>query len=292
MAAVLVGISPSAKSPTTTGWTKSDSNLVLFGLCLKGLPVDSQIKLSLASGFSRLALDRFDTAQLAQLERSPFLIRKQFRVDAAMWWNDLNQEIDPTWLDTALIRSHRLGITVWMVAVGRKSDPRAFERALERYSQVAQACRKMEVPLVIYPHAGRVLETVEETLPMLDSLRARGFPEVRTSFHLCHELKAGNEFRIAQILSRALPRLGMVSISGASPGLLSYTHAGWDRLIQPLDRGVYDLEAFGRILDSVDYRGPMVLHTFGLPVPGGQDYDDHLRRSKSVWSALHRKISD
>ena len=64
------------------------------------------------------------------------------------------------------------------------------------------------------------------------------------------------------VLRAALPRLMFVTISGADTG--DTKAMGWDRLIQPLDAGTYDLGAFVRTLRTVGYTGPVGFQGYNI----------------------------
>jgi sugar phosphate isomerase/epimerase len=84
------------------------------------------------------------------------------------------------------------------------------------------------------------------------------------------------------LLERALPRLWAVSINGAD----EFDSApGWERYIQPLDRGSFDIATFLRTLDEIGYRGPVGLQCFGI----GGDAREHLARSMTKWKELQRR---
>jgi sugar phosphate isomerase/epimerase len=71
--------------------------------------------------------------------------------------------------------------------------------------------------------------------------------------------------------------LMFVSISGADTG--DTRAMGWDRLIQPLDAGSYDLGAFLRTLRTVGYTGPVGFQ--GYNIKG--EPRDILARSIAAW---------
>jgi len=98
------------------------------------------------------------------------------------------------------------------------------------------------------------------------------------TFNLCHWLKVeGADRDPVPVLRAALPRLMFVSISGADTG--DTRTMGWDRLIQPLDAGSYDLGAFLRTLRTVGYTGAVGFQ--GYNIKG--EPRDILARSIAAW---------
>ena len=102
------------------------------------------------------------------------------------------------------------------------------------------------------------------------------------TFNLCHWLKVeGADRDPVPVLRAALPRLMFVSISGADTG--DTRAMSWDRLIQPLDAGSYDLGAFLRTLRTVGYTGPVGFQ--GYNIKG--EPRDILARSIAAWRTFN-----
>jgi sugar phosphate isomerase/epimerase len=83
-------------------------------------------------------------------------------------------------------------------------------------------------------------------------------------------------------LELALPHLFMVTINGADP-----QGKDWDRLIQPLDRGTFDMYGFLKTLKELGYTGPIGLQGYGVK---GDPYEN-LKRSMEAWRALSERIA-
>lgn len=60
----------------------------------------------------------------------------------------------------------------------------------------------------------------------------------------------------------AMPRLMFITISGADTG--DTKAAGWNRLIQPLGSGSYDVASFMRKVWAAGYNGPVGFQGFGI----------------------------
>jgi hypothetical protein len=86
-----------------------------------------------------------------------------------------------------------------------------------------------------------------------------------------------------RLLKRAMPRLWAVSINGAD---VSDEKPGWDRYIQPLDRGSFDTVAFLTTLDKLGYAGPIGLQCYGI----GGDAREHLARSMAAWRKIRGRV--
>jgi quercetin dioxygenase-like cupin family protein len=82
-------------------------------------------------------------------------------------------------------------------------------------------------------------------------------------------------------LRDTLPDLILVSINGADH------EGGWDRLIQPLDRGDYDVYSLLLRLRQLGYQGPVGLQCY--QVPG--DHRENLQRSMEAWRGFVKRMA-
>jgi sugar phosphate isomerase/epimerase len=133
--------------------------------------------------------------------------------------------------------------------------------------------------MVLYPHARTVFEDVEEQLAIWQKLDRK---DVQLSIHLCHELAHGNAERINQIIPKVASMLVLASINGAELG----RNDGWDSLIMPLDKGSYDPRGYLKALVENGYKGPVVLHTYGIK----DRPEDHLKRSMDRWKQMKAEL--
>ena len=109
---------------------------------------------------------------------------------------------------------------------------------------------------------------------------------VGVMFNLCHWLKVDDEKNLERVLKLALPHLFAVTINGADRGL--GRRGGWNRLIQPLGSGTFDIAGFLRMLRKLGYAGPVGLQCYGLR----GDAREHLTRSMAAWRKLCKQIAE
>jgi sugar phosphate isomerase/epimerase len=116
------------------------------------------------------------------------------------------------------------------------------------------------VKISLYPHAGfwaARFETCVRVASKVDD------PALGVTFNLCHWLKVeGSERDPAPLIKEALPRLNFITINGADTG--DTQNLGWDKLIQPLGRGTYDVGAFVAKARAAGYRGPFGFQGYGI----------------------------
>jgi sugar phosphate isomerase/epimerase len=116
------------------------------------------------------------------------------------------------------------------------------------------------VKVSLYPHAGfwaAQFEVCVRVAAKVDN------PSLGVTFNLCHWLKVeGSERDPLPLIKEALPRLNFITINGADTG--DTQNLGWDKLIQPLGRGTYDVGGFVSKARAAGYRGPFGFQGYGI----------------------------
>jgi sugar phosphate isomerase/epimerase len=168
---------------------------------------------------------------------------------------------------------------VWLAITNDKADENS---ALSLIREVCDLASANDLEVVLYPHVGFLTDTLAEC-ERLRKLADR--PNLGISFNLCHHLCQDGPATIEAALKDAAPHLKLVQISGADeipPG-----KPDWRRLIQPLDKGTFDMRRVLRTLDSIGYKGPVNLQCYQIKQPAGQ----HLAASMEAWKKLNKNIT-
>ena len=151
----------------------------------------------------------------------------------------------------------------------------ADDYVLGQIRAIADVAKANGIRVALYPHTGFWLARVDDALRVAEKLNR---PDIGVTFNLCHWLKVeGADRDPVPVLRAALPRLMFVSISGADTG--DTRAMGWDRLIQPLDAGSYDVGAFLRTLRTVGYTGPVGFQGYNIKL----EPREALARSIAAW---------
>jgi sugar phosphate isomerase/epimerase len=186
-----------------------------------------------------------------------------------------NPGFDPA-LPEAMKQLKGHGTVIWLTVQGKSPDGEA--RATKIVREVADMAAGSGLRVVLYPHIGFYVGRIE------DALRIRKLadrPNVGVTFNLAHFLAAKDEPNLDLRLREALPFLEMVSIYGAD-------HEGdWSRLIQPLDRGEFDVYGLLKKLRSMGYKGPIGLQCYQV----SGDMEENLRRSMTAWRNFSRRLA-
>jgi sugar phosphate isomerase/epimerase len=171
------------------------------------------------------------------------------------------------------------GCIIWLHITSKdfaKSSPEGDETALPGLREIAGWAEDAGLKVAIYPHLNDWTERVQDAVRVAKKVDRKNFG---VGFNLCHCLKVGDEARIPELLAEAAPHLFIVTVNGADAGAAG---AGWDRLIQTLDRGTYDLKPLLKRLDEVGFRGPIAAQGYGIP----GDVRENLTRSMEAWKRI------
>jgi sugar phosphate isomerase/epimerase len=196
---------------------------------------------------------------------------KVFSIYVASRVDPKGPSYDPS-LKTAIEQLKGRDTIIWLTVQGRADD--AEEQAVAVVREIGDMAAESGLRVALYPHVGFYVARVEDAVRIAKKV---GRQNVGASFNLCHFLKLDDEKNARKRIQEALPHLFLVSINGADSG--ETKQMGWDRLIQTLDRGDYDISAFLKTIKQLGYGGPIGLQCYAIP----GDPVDNLRRSMSAW---------
>jgi sugar phosphate isomerase/epimerase len=165
-----------------------------------------------------------------------------------------------------------MDVTFWLTMAG-KNRGKEDDKAIGIVREIADLAAEGRLRVVLYPHTGDYTATTADALRLVKQIDR---PNVGVSINLCHELRNDQGPKLSQTILEAMPYLMLVSINGAEPMQPGY---GWDKLIQPLGKGSYDVLGFLKQLKTAGYRGPIGLQ--GYQIPG--DKTENLRQSIKAW---------
>lgn len=180
----------------------------------------------------------------------------------------------------ALSELRGTGLMLWLCVLG-SNPPHQDKKAVKIIREIADLANQAGLRVVLYPHTGFYVATTTDALRLVRQLDRQN---VGVSINLCHELMTDQGPKLSQTIREAMPYLWLVSINGADkkePGF------GWDRLIQPLGRGNFDVYGFLKELDVAGYRGPIGLQCYGLK----GDPKENLRQSMTAWREYMARLT-
>jgi len=172
---------------------------------------------------------------------------------------------------------------IWLtVRGGKASSDERDDQAVRILRDVADMAAESGIRVVLYPHVGLYVASTEDALRLVEKADR---PNLGAAFNLCHFLKLDDAKNLEPLLKRAMPHLFLVSINGADAG---ETRAmGWDRLIQTLDRGSFDVYQVLVTLRRLGYTGPIGLQCYGVK----GDRRENLKRSIGAWRGFVERMA-
>ncbi len=172
-----------------------------------------------------------------------------------------------------------LGINKVAFPAGVKAGPEYGDTiVLPQLKQLLAYAKPKGVKVSLYPHTGFWAAQFEVCLRVANKVDD---PNLGVTFNLCHWLKVeGSERDSLPLIKEALPRLNFITINGADTG--DTQKLGWDKLIQPLGRGSYDVGAFVAKTRAAGYRGPFGFQGFGIKM----DSKELLKETMEGWRKI------
>ncbi len=170
---------------------------------------------------------------------------------------------------------------LWIPVTSKKyavSSPDGDADAVAVLRDLAARAAESNLRIALYPHTGHWLERVDDAVRIANKVDR---PNVGVTFNLCHWLRVDGQDLRAR-LEMAMPKLFMVTINGANKD-----GADWDTLIQPLDKGDFDVYGLLSALHDLGYTGPIGLQGYGI----GGDVHDNLQHSMNAWKSMQTRFA-
>ncbi|MEN6533403.1 MAG: TIM barrel protein [Bryobacteraceae bacterium] len=249
----------------------ADAPLFVFdnGVGRGDLSLDEQAELTKRTGYAGIFYSGTkDIPQLLEAHRARGL--KVLGIYTGMNVSDANPGYDLV-LPEAIRQLQGTGALITFTVNGKA--PNGDEIAIPIIRDVADMAERAGLEVALYPHYGFHVARIEDALRVREKA---GRPNVGIVFNLCHWLKSGDEANLEVRLKEAMPHTLMVSINGSDH------EGGWDRLIQPLDRGAFDVKTFVATLRHLGYKGPIGLQCYNVK----GDREENLRRSMAAWRSF------
>ena len=154
------------------------------------------------------------------------------------------------------------------------------ELVVEVLREVAEYAADYGVRICSYPHARTYCETVSRSIELA---KAVAHPNCGSMVTLCHLLKVEGMEKIDKSIKKSRNSLFAVTISGADKG--DTRAMAWDKVIQPLGQGSFDVYSFLEKLWDIGYQGPVGIQYYGIK----QDARTVIRSSVEEWQNYKNK---
>lgn len=156
---------------------------------------------------------------------------------------------------------------------GTRLDTSDDTVAVQALREISGYAKDAGLRVALYPHTGFFVQRVEDAVRLAAKVNRKN---LGVTFNLCHWLMVDGK-DLAASLKAARPYLFCVTINGADAGGTS-----WKELIQPLDRGTYDVSQVLHLLRKMKYTGPIGLQHYGIV----GDARENLEHSMEAWQRL------
>ena len=172
-----------------------------------------------------------------------------------------------------------LGVNKVAFPAGVRAGPEYGDTiVVPQLKQLLAYAKPKGVKVSLYPHTGFWAAQFEVCVRVANKVND---PNLGVTFNLCHWLKVeGSERDPLSLIEAAMPRLNFITINGADAG--DTRKLGWDKLIQPLGRGTYDVGTFVAKTRAAGYRGPFGFQGFGIKM----DSKDLLKETMEGWGKI------
>ena len=171
-------------------------------------------------------------------------------------------------------------VVLWLTVLGGKYG-QEDEKAVGILREIADLAATSDLRVALYPHAGFYVATTADALRLTKKVDRKN---LGATINLCHELMTDQGPKLDETIREVAPYLFVVSINGADVKQPGYS---WDRLIQPLGRGDFDVCGFLRKLKAAGYRGPIGLQCYAVK----GDKLKNLRQSIKAWKEYSARLA-
>jgi sugar phosphate isomerase/epimerase len=185
----------------------------------------------------------------------------------------------PPSLATALQAIKNKGVVLYVTIAGYPaSSPEGNDQAVRVLRKVNRLADDCGVRVALYPHTGDWLVRVEHAAELV---RRVDDDNLGVIFNLCHWMKNEDVSQLEPLLDQIVPHLFVATINGADTAGIA--DSNWNRLIQPLDCGDYDVKRVLQLLRDREFKGPVGIMCYGI----AEDAKQHLSRSMEMWRRWH-----
>jgi len=170
-------------------------------------------------------------------------------------------------------------VVLWLTVLGGKHG-QEDDKAAAIVREIAELADSAGLRVALYPHTGFYVATTADALRVVKRVDRKN---VGVTINLCHELMTDQGPRLDATIRQSMPHLFLVSINGADP---KQPGTDWDRLIQPLGRGSFDVCAFLCRLKAAGYKGPIGLQCYAVK----GDAAENLKTSMKAWKEYSARL--
>ncbi len=248
-----------------SGKAQSQNSFFAMSYGFEGVPVEEQIRFLRQAGYDGIGAWVNNPAKLDEFRKmmsTPQIAGGQLTIFGVYMPLNHNNDEHRRLITEVLQSGAPEKVPIWLAI--RDPKKTATLKTLASYLQsVCEEAAKFGTDVILYPHDRHFAASAEQTI---DLIKATDRPNLFTSIHLNHELRAGNADRLEEVVKRALPYARLASISGADlPGRYNRGARDWSDVVQALSTSDFDVAHFYRLLKKYGYEGPIGYNNFKIP---------------------------
>lgn len=171
-------------------------------------------------------------------------------------------------------------VVLWLTVRGGPRG-RHDEKAVAVVREIAELAAASDLRVALYPHTGFYVATTADALRVVKKVDRKN---VGATINLCHELMTDQGPKLDATIKEAMPHLFLVSINGADVKQPGYS---WDRLIQPLGQGDFDVCDLLEKLKTAGYCGPIGQQCYAVK----GDPMANLKQSIKAWREYSARLA-
>ena len=238
-----------------------------------------QVDFLSSTGYDGIAADVWSDEQLTEFREMMQTVQVRsgaFKVFGVYFPYKFNNLEHRRLVSEVLKASQSQKVPLWL-AIG--NEEASEEKIIELLRSVCDEAATYGIEVIYYPHDRHFILSVE---PSIRIIKTANRQNLSTSIQLNHELRAGNQDRLEEVIKATVDQSSLATISGALD--LETFNTGsrdWSDVIQPLAKSPYDVKPFVDLLRKHGYKGPIGLQNFKIK----GDVKAHHRAAIEVWKS-------
>lgn len=283
---LLSGVNEFNSDIIDSGESFSKNELFAFDFTLEKKSIPDRVRFLDSLGYAGVTFPVNNFADIARIDAYQKAIaqsKSQFSIPAVFYaHNPTNKSASQVW--KAIANKFAGTKTALWVIVSKPSNQVVEKQdVLLQLKDMSHYADSLHLNVIIYPHDDTFIESASDALWYIKKAKCKN---LFLTFHLCHELRAGNAERMNTAIEEVAPYIKLASICGADSVMLpNQKPTFWDDAIKPLYKGNYNVSNYLEYLIQHGYNGPIALHTFGIKEP----VEEHFSKSIERWNTMNKK---
>ena len=158
-----------------------------------------------------------------------------------------------------------------------------MEDAIDATRKICDAAAENGMQVVLYPHFFCFTEKIETCMEIIEKADRKN---LGIGFTLCHYLKVYGHQNVESTLRMMGKHLKLVLLNGANQYDKPLDGMSFKGLILPLNAGTFDLKRVFKVLDEINYGGPIIVQAYQIKMKD----EANLRLAMETLKKLDKRI--